>query len=89
MFGKFGEKLRDQMLQAGIRDPKAPMYFLLGRIILPIFLAGYGLLMFNKIENPNIEISLKEANNLDKKLSYFPRQNGIKTVNRKLFKRAW
>ncbi|MCS5595861.1 MAG: type II secretion system F family protein [Alphaproteobacteria bacterium] len=51
MFGKFGEKLRDQMLQAGIRDPKAPMYFLLGRIILPIFLAGYGLLMFNKIEN--------------------------------------
>lgn len=51
MFGKFGEQLRDQMLQAGIRDPKAPMYFLLGRIILPIFLAGYGLLMLNKIEN--------------------------------------
>lgn len=51
MFGSFGEKLRDQMLQAGIRDPKAPMYFLLGRTLLPIILAGWGLLMLNKTEN--------------------------------------
>ncbi len=51
IFGKFGEKLRDQMLQAGIRDPKAPMYFLFGRILLPIILSGWGLLMLQRTEN--------------------------------------
>ncbi len=38
LFGAYGEKLRDSMLQAGIRDPKAPLYFLMARIILPAFL---------------------------------------------------
>ena len=38
LFGAYGEKLRDSMLQAGIRDPKAPLYFLMARIGLPIFL---------------------------------------------------
>ena len=41
IFGKFGEKLRDQMLQAGIRDPKAPMIFCSGAsFYLSSFLAG-------------------------------------------------
>tara|TARA_B100001179_G_scaffold231500_1_gene221527 strand:+ start:316 stop:1263 length:948 start_codon:yes stop_codon:yes gene_type:complete len=35
LFGQYGEKLRDQMLQAGIRDPKAPMYYMIARICLP------------------------------------------------------
>lgn len=51
IFGKFGERLRDQMLQAGIRDPKAPMYFLMGRIILPFILSGWGFLMLTRTEN--------------------------------------
>jgi tight adherence protein C len=38
VFGKVGERLRDQMLQAGIRDPKAPMLYLTARIALPIVL---------------------------------------------------
>lgn len=50
MFGKVGEKLRDQMLQAGIRDPKAPMYYLLARIVLPIILALFCLLILWKSE---------------------------------------
>ncbi|MAF68325.1 MAG: type II secretion protein F [Micavibrio sp.] len=50
LFGKFGEKLRDQMLQAGIRDPKAPMYYLLGRIVLPIILMSFIWLIMAKAE---------------------------------------
>ncbi len=38
LFGTYGEKLRDSMLQAGIRDPKAPLYFLVARIVLPTIL---------------------------------------------------
>ena len=38
IFGEMGEKIRDQMLQAGVRDPKAPFKYLIGRIVLPIFL---------------------------------------------------
>ncbi len=38
MLGEFGERLRDQMLQAGIRSPKAPIYFFAARIVLPIVL---------------------------------------------------
>lgn len=50
MFGSVGEKLRDQMLQAGIRDPKAPMYYLLARIILPIILGLFCMLIIWKSE---------------------------------------
>lgn len=46
--GAYGEKLRDQMLQAGIRDPKAPMNFLLAKIIIPLVLAAFTLLVMTK-----------------------------------------
>lgn len=38
MFGELGEKVRDQMLQAGIRDPKAPFKYLIARAVIPVFL---------------------------------------------------
>lgn len=38
MFGEMGEDIRDQMLQAGLRDPKAPFKYLIGRIVLPAIL---------------------------------------------------
>ncbi len=34
--GKMGEKARDKMLQAGIRNPKAHIKFMLSRVVLPI-----------------------------------------------------
>lgn len=37
-FGALGEKVRDQMLQAGIRDPKAPMIYLSARAAIPLVL---------------------------------------------------
>lgn len=36
VFGALGEKVRDQMLQAGIRDPKAPFIYLIARGVIPI-----------------------------------------------------
>ena len=36
MFGEMGEKVRDQMLQAGIRDPKAPFIYLVARFVIPV-----------------------------------------------------
>jgi tight adherence protein C len=38
MFGELGERVRDQMLQAGIRDPKAPFYYLIARGVTPVVL---------------------------------------------------
>ncbi len=41
MAGEFGEKTRDKLLQAGIRDPSAPFKFMLAQGVLPLFLAGF------------------------------------------------
>lgn len=38
MFGEVGENIRSQMLQAGIRDPKAPFKYLVARAVIPVFL---------------------------------------------------
>lgn len=38
VFGALGEKVRDQMLQAGIRDPKAPFVYLIARAAIPFVL---------------------------------------------------
>lgn len=47
MFGTFGEKLRDQLLLAGIRDPKAPMKYLAAMIGLPIFLVIFAMIILS------------------------------------------
>jgi tight adherence protein C len=44
--GEASVQARVQMLQAGIRDPKAPLIYLGTRIILPLFLVGFGSLVF-------------------------------------------
>lgn len=53
LFGKTGQKLRDQMLQAGIRDPKAPMYYLIAQIVLPFILFLFALLILSKSDDPS------------------------------------
>ena len=40
-FGEMGEKVRDQMLQAGIRDPKAPIHYLVARVAIPLVLMAF------------------------------------------------
>lgn len=41
MFGEMGEKVRDQLLQAGIRDPKAPIHYLIARVVIPLVLMTF------------------------------------------------
>ncbi len=47
MFGSFGEKLRDQLLLAGIRDPQAPMKYLGAMIGLPVFLVIFAMIILS------------------------------------------
>lgn len=50
--GKMGENLRSQLLQAGIRDPKAPLKFLIAQIILPFLFMGFAMMIISSAEEP-------------------------------------
>ena len=54
MAGKMGEQVRDKMLQAGIRNPNAPIKFMIAQGLLPIFLAGFTMFI---LANTDKEIS--------------------------------
>jgi len=47
--GKMGEKARDKMLQAGIRNPKAHIKFMLLRVILPIIFGAFAAFYVNAL----------------------------------------
>ncbi len=48
--GEMGEKVRDQMLQAGNRDPRAPLKFIMARALLPFFFAGISMMFISASE---------------------------------------
>ncbi len=48
--GKMGEKVRDKMLQAGYRNPKAPFKFMMAKILVPVFLFGIAMMFLSGIE---------------------------------------
>jgi len=50
LLGNMGEKVRDQMLQAGIRSPTAPLKFMIARIALPLLLMGFAMLIISSAE---------------------------------------
>ncbi|MBI4031299.1 MAG: type II secretion system F family protein [Proteobacteria bacterium] len=50
MLGELGEKVRDQMLQAGIRNPSAPLKFMIARIVLPFFFVGTAMFFISQME---------------------------------------
>lgn len=47
LFGELGEKVRDQLLQAGIRSPTAPIKFIAARAILPFVFMGIAMLFLS------------------------------------------
>lgn len=49
--GEMGEKVRDRMLQAGIRDPSAPLKFMIAQAVLPLFLAGWVMLIISGMQS--------------------------------------
>lgn len=48
--GNMGEKVREKLLQAGIRDPKAPLKFLMVQMVLPVIFSLLALLVLSNIE---------------------------------------
>lgn len=44
LLGSMGEKIRDRMLQAGVRDPSAPFKFIIARFLLPFFFMGIAMM---------------------------------------------
>lgn len=52
MMGKMGDKVRNQMLMAGIRSPTAPMKYMIVRIVLPIVAMGLAMLFISAMKEP-------------------------------------
>lgn len=52
LLGDMGEKARIQLLQAGIRDPRAPIKFIAAKFLLPILFMGFAMLVLSKGEEP-------------------------------------
>ncbi|MAE50985.1 MAG: type II secretion protein F [Micavibrio sp.] len=48
--GKMGEKVRDKMLQAGYRNPKAPFKFMMAKIFVPVFLFLIAMMFLSGVE---------------------------------------
>jgi tight adherence protein C len=47
--GGYGEKVRELLLQAGVRDPKAPMKYIMAQVAIPIFLLLFAMIILNKV----------------------------------------
>lgn len=50
MAGGYGEKVRELLLQAGIRSNKAPMKYIAAQIIIPVILVLFSMLILGKTE---------------------------------------
>ncbi len=50
MLGDMGEKVRDKMLQAGIRSPTAPLKFMIARAVIPIVLCLFAMMIISGSE---------------------------------------
>lgn len=48
--GEYGEKVRIMMLQAGNRDPNAPMKYIITQFVLPIVFVAFAMLIIGKSE---------------------------------------
>lgn len=48
--GDMGERVRERMLQAGIRDPSAPLKFMIAQAVLPLLLAGWIMLIISHMQ---------------------------------------
>ena len=47
LLGEMGEKVRSKMLQAGIRSPSAPIKFMIARVLLPLGLMAFAMLIIS------------------------------------------
>jgi len=47
LLGNMGDKVRVQMLQAGMRSPSAPVKFMIARIVLPLVLMAFAMIILS------------------------------------------
>ena len=52
IMGQMGEKVRDQMLMAGIRSPTAPIKYMAARILLPFLGLGIAMMFISAMDEP-------------------------------------
>lgn len=50
MTGKMGERVREKLMQAGYRNPKAPLKFMIAKIAIPVFLVLMAMMILNGME---------------------------------------
>lgn len=50
ILGEMGDKMRIQMLQAGMRNPSAPLKFIVARFIFPVFFMGIAMMFISGSE---------------------------------------
>lgn len=50
MMGEMGERIRDKMLQAGIRNPSAPIKYMAAKVILPVVFMAFAMLIMSSGE---------------------------------------
>ncbi len=48
--GQMGERVRDKLLQAGIRSPSAPLKYILAQALLPVLFCGFAMLILSQSE---------------------------------------
>lgn len=48
--GEFGEGIREQLLQAGIRSPGAPITYMIAMFVLPVVFCGFSMLFISAAE---------------------------------------
>ena len=48
--GEYGEKVRLMLLQAGNRDPKAPLKYIISQIVIPVFLVAFAMIILSGSE---------------------------------------
>lgn len=60
--GGYGERVRELLLQAGVRDPKAPLKYIIAQILVPVFLVVFAMIILNKMseekEIPNAMVMI-------------------------------
>ncbi len=49
--GEYGEKVRIMLLQAGVRDPGAPLKYIISQLVIPIFLVLFTMMILSKVED--------------------------------------
>lgn len=58
LMGDLGEKVRSQMLMAGVRSPSAPLKYMIARLVLPFLGILIAMMFLSKMKDPSAAVSI-------------------------------